>query len=183
MQEEPDLDIDPTPVTPDTFYAGWTEPERIAPPASNEAIAAAERRLGIELPETLKRLYRQRNGGDTDAIWVPLKPDPQPVFEDWRACWAHGYDWLVPLERLCTLRQAYLEWVDPDDPEEAATIPTDADARIVLAMRYEDTTFLDYSKPGPPRVGVIDFEAVDRSEDVWFENFEAFLAALRRERD
>lgn len=181
------------PVTEETFYVlphfqhvdGVGTPNRRVDEAAARGrtqaeIAAAERRLGVTLPERLKRLYAIQNGGTLDTLRVPLVAEPT-ADEHWREVFANGYDVLDPLERLDTLREYYLNWVDPDDPEEAATVPEGAERMIVLAARYEDVTVLDYAKGDEPEVLVADFESSDRRTDARFSDFDSFFLALRRE--
>jgi hypothetical protein len=70
--------------------------------------------------------------------------------------------------------------MDEDEIAQDNSIPKDAKRYIILCKRYLDTTFLDYSKSSTnPRVGIVDFEGIDKM-DVWFDSFDAFFAALRR---
>jgi hypothetical protein len=117
--EEPELDIDPTPLTLGTFFKSpgyWRRnasrqalEERGAivekPPlaASEDMIAAAEARLGIRLPETLRTLYGVMNGGHVGWLYVPLTANPKPVYDDWRGAFSIDYSSLAPLEELRTV--------------------------------------------------------------------------------
>lgn len=186
----PDLDIDPTPLTVETFYeapyhghkdheAGGLKPEALL---TDEQIAAQEQRLGIVLPPLLKQLYRRQNGGNVGWLLVPLKADPSPTHDDWRGAFSIDYCDLMPLTNLSTLFEAQCAWLDPDSPEDADQFVPGAKQIIPLSMRYMDCTVLDYSNPGAPRAGIVDYDS-DGTTDIWFDTFEDLFAALRRERD
>lgn len=178
------LEIDPAPLTPQTFFEAPYYGHRDAPEAaigSDEKIAAAEARLGLALPESLRALYRRQNGGYVGWLFVPAVPDPGPVDGDWRGAFSIDYSDLAPLENLRTLRDAYLDFLNPDDPEQAAQIPENADRILLLSQRYMDTTYLDYSEPGEPRAGIKDWDGSRFDPDVEFETFAALFAALRRQ--
>ena len=194
VAETPELVIDPTPLILDTFFKGpgywWDNAARqalenlrtpvVKQPlvAREDMIAAAEERLGVRLPETLRALYRIMNGGYVGWLYVPLKADPKPVYDDWRGAFSIDYSSLAPLERLRTVAEHYADFTD--DPDE---IPADADRLIVLQARYGDMTLLDYSRGPQPRVLIGDYDRVDEDPvDIAFENFDTFFAALRRDR-
>lgn len=192
------LEVDPTPLTVGTFFVGphythkdYTDPAAAADDTIPAAaitrpgmIEAAEARLGVRLPQRLRELYQYQNGGHVGSLWVALKDDPRPLLDDWRGAFSHDYCDLLPLEELRTLYDCYLDFTDPEDAAAMAEIPLNAKSIVVLTKRYLDTTFLDYSAPGEPRVGIVDFEQPDDSpEHVYFDNFDSFFAALRRERD
>ena len=194
MAETPELVIDPTPLTLDTFFKSpgywWDNAARqalqnrgtpvVKQPllAGEDTIVAAEERLGVRLPETLRALYRIMNGGYVGWLYVPLKADPKPVYDDWRGAFSIDYSCLVPLERLRTVAEHYADFTD--DPDE---IPSDADNLIVLQARYGDMTLLDYSRGPQPRVLIADYDRLDEEPvDIAFENFDIFFAALRRDR-
>jgi SMI1/KNR4 family protein SUKH-1 len=195
--EEPELelDIDPTPLTLGTFFKSpgyWRRnasrqalEERGAivekPPlaASKDMIAAAEARLGIRLPETLRTLYGVMNGGHVGWLYVPLTANPKPVYDDWRGAFSIDYSSLAPLEELRTVAEHYADFTDdPDD------IPSNADCLVILQARYGDMTLLDYSRGPAPRVLIVDFDKMGEDPiDIAFDSFDEFFAALRRDRD
>ncbi|MEO1491933.1 MAG: SMI1/KNR4 family protein [Pseudomonadota bacterium] len=191
-EDEMSTPLDPAPLTEETFFIaphyshktpGDTDDGEALPRAARttpEMIAEAEARLGVVFPDLLRRLYARQNGGYVGWLFVPATETPRPVDEDWRGAFAIDYSDLVPLERLRTLKDSYLDFTDPDDDEAMTRIPGNADRMIVLAQRYMDTTYLDYSRPGPPRVGLVDFDG-GSEPDVFFDDFETFFAALRRE--
>lgn len=189
--EEVELDIDPSPLTPETFFTspGYWRPDpvrealegrgkRIAKPlltASDAEIAAAEERIGFRLPQSLRGLYHIMNGGNVGELYVPLKAKPGPVYDDWRGAFSIDYSSLNPLERLRTVREHYEDFTD--DPDE---FPANADKLLVLQARYGDMTLLDYSKPGEPRVSIVDFDKNGDLPDIAFDTFDDFFKALRR---
>lgn len=192
---ELELDVDPTPLTPQSFFVSagyWRQrPAREAlegrgatvdkaPRAASEAmIAAAEAKLGIRLPATLRQLYGVLNGGYVGWTYVALKPDPAPVYDDWRGAFSIDYSSLVAVDRMRSVAQHYDDFTD--DPEE---IPANADRMFILQARYGDMTLLDYADGPEPRVLIVDFDkrAGGGPVDVAFDDFDAFFAALRRER-
>ena len=108
----------------------------------------------------------------------PSSEDPA----DWRGVLARRYDHLRPLHQWMPVPEAY-HWADP--VEDADLIPANSERYIVLAIRYEDATYLDYSQPGPPGVSVVDFQRdSERSANsMHFADVESFLAAVRRRPD
>jgi hypothetical protein len=194
VAETPELFIDPAPLTLDTFFKGpgywWDNAARqalesrgtpvVKKPlvANDDMIAATEERLGVRLPETLRALYRIMDGGYVGWLYVPLKADPKPVYDDWRGAFSIDYSSLAPLEGLRTVAEHYADFTD--DPDE---IPADADHRVVLQARYGDMTLLDYSPGHQPRVLIVDYDRSDEDPvDIAFEDFDAFFTALRRDR-
>ncbi|MGJ7573587.1 SMI1/KNR4 family protein [Variovorax sp. RB2P76] len=192
--EDVELDMDPRPLTPKTFFKspGYWRPDplyealegrgkRVAKPAlaaSDAEIAAAEERTGFRLPESLRALYRMLDGGYVGALYVPLKMDPGPVYDDWRGAFSIDYSSLSPLKNLRTVRAHYEDFTDdPDD------MPAHADTLLVLQARYGDMTLLDYSRPGDPQVSIVDFDRNGDLADISFESFDDFFLALRRPKE
>lgn len=192
--EDLELDIDPTPLARETFFRspGYWRPDparealegrgkRVAKPvlaASDEDIAAVEERIGFRLPESLRALYRILDGGYVGDLYVPLKAEPAPVFDDWCGAFSIDYSSLVPLENLRTVADHYDDFThDPED------VPENASRLVILQARYGDMTLLDYSKPGEPRVLIVDFDRNGDLTDIEFETFDAFFQALRRPKD
>lgn len=193
--EDVELDIDPTPLRLETFFKsrgihhfdaarqamegrGETRVEKLPIGADDERIAEAEQRLGVRLPETLRKLYRIMDGGYVGWMHVALKGDPRPLYEDWRGAFSIDYSSLAPLRRLTTVAAHYEDFTH--EPEE---VPTDAEHMIILQARYGDMTLLDYSQGPEPRVVIADFDKQRDPVDITFENFDTFFAALRRNRD
>lgn len=196
VEPEIELDVDPRPLTLDTFFvspAHWrTNAAREAletrsgsvqkPPsaADDDMIAAAETRLGVRLPDTLRELYRKLNGGYVGWLYVPLVPKPAPVHEDWRGVFSIDYSSLASLDKLRTVAEHYLDFTD--DPED---VPANAEHLIVLQARYGDMTLLDYSAGPRPRVLIVNYDKAPGQDpvDLVFDDFDQFFAALRGERD
>lgn len=194
--EEPEVDIDPTPLTPGTFFRSpgyWrvnasreamegrgSIVEKSPLAARDDMIVATEARLGVQLPPTLRNLYRVMNGGYVGWLFVPLKANPQPTYEDWRGAFSIDYSSLAPLEKLKTVAEHYDGFThDPED------VPAEAGYRIILQARYGDMTLLDYAHGPQPRVLIVDYDkrVGDDPIDIVFEDFDTFFAALRRQRD
>lgn len=195
VEPEIELDVDPKPLTLDTFFVS---PEHWRTNAAREAlelrsgpvrkpslaadddmIAAAETRLGVRLPDTLRALYRKLNGGYVGWLYVPLVPNPGPVYDDWRGAFSIDYSSLAPLDKLRTVAEHYSDFTD--DPED---LPANAEHLIVLQARYGDMTLLDYSAGPRPRVLIVDYDKASGEDpvDLVFEDFDQFFAALRGER-
>ena len=191
-----DLDIDPTPLTLETFFHS---PRYLQPDAAREAleqrgarverqpfaaseamIVAAEARLGFRLPETLRRLYRRMNGGYIGRVHVALKTDPRLGHAAWRGAFAVDFATLAGVHELRTIAQRCKELRHA--PEEA---PPGADKLVILQVRHGDMTLLDYSRGAEPRVLIVDYDKPRGLDpiDVAFEDFDAFFAALRRQRE
>ncbi|BBY50459.1 hypothetical protein MARA_39270 [Mycolicibacterium arabiense] len=196
VEPEIELDIDPSPLTLDTFFVSpehWrtnaarealesrSGPVRKPPSAADEdMIAAAETRLGVRLPDTLRALYRVLNGGYVGWLYVPLVPNPRPVYDDWRGAFSIDYSSLASLETLRTVAEHYADFThDPED------LPENAEHLIVLQARYGDMTLLDYSGGPPPRVLLVNYDKAPGEDpvDLAFDDFDQFFAALRGERD
>jgi hypothetical protein len=119
------------------------------------------------------------DGGYVGPVYVALKADPGPVYDDWRGAFSVDYSSLYSLQNLRTVREHYADFTD--DPDE---IPANADTLLVLQARYGDMTLLDYSRSSDPRVQIVDFgkqhDLRDIKYDISFDIFDSFLAALRR---
>jgi hypothetical protein len=191
-----ELDIDPAPLSLETFFHSprYLQPNaaiqaleqrgaaRIEkrPFAANEAmIAAAEARLGFRLPEMLRRLYRRMNGGYVGRVYVALKSDPRPLSADWRGAFTVDFSTLAGVDELRTIAQ----WCQ-DSEHAPEDVPPDADKLVILQVRRGDMTLLDYARGAEPRVLIVDHDKARGLDpvDVAFESFDAFFAALRRRR-
>ncbi|TKW65938.1 MAG: hypothetical protein DI616_12375 [Paracoccus denitrificans] len=152
------------------------------PKAANDlALDAAEARLGFVLPDGLRAIYKVKNGGSAPDLVVPKRPQPRPLNEDWADAFG-GYEELYSLERLRTVHDSVLDYAHED---EADAFPEGARQMLVLAQWYRETTLLDYRHGDSPRLGLVDFDREGwQEEGVWFDDFAAFLSALRHaERD
>lgn len=153
-------------------------PENAKPSLS--LIKETEVRLGITFPTQLKSLYMLQNGGSVGDLWVPIVHNLSQYLDDWRGVFSHDYCHLVPLKELETLHDVYLYAMTEDEIAKSEYSQKDAKRYVLLSIRCADATFLDYSQSScEPKVGVIDFEGIDKN-DVWFDTFDDFFAALKR---
>lgn len=192
MDDTPDLVIDPDPITAETLFSGparsKTTREALAfrgdrvekaPCAAEEAvIVAAETRLGVRLPETLRRIYAMRNGGYVGHLVAARVATPRPMFDDWRGAFAPDYSSLRAVQRLETVASSYEDVdIEPED------VPADAARLVILQARYGDMTLLDYTTSDrDPAVLLVDYDSGDDPVDMRFADFDTFLRALRRDR-
>lgn len=151
---------------------------------SEAQIAAEEARLGVTLPPLLRRLYAMQNGGSGMGLWVPCPLPMHNAVGGWINPFS-GYDDMTPLTSVETLAERISAYASDDQIDE---FPRDAARMIVLAQWYRETLFLDYRKGDTPRVGFVDFdshsdlhEGVWEDHALWWEDFDAFFADLRRE--
>ncbi|MFV0277459.1 MAG: SMI1/KNR4 family protein [Parahaliea sp.] len=152
-------------------------PQKVPFAASELAIRRAEQRLGFTLPQTLKAIYRHKDGGLAKELFVAAASEPRPVYEDWKSAFG-GYESLYAVGELRTVHDSFLDFTGEDDTE---AFPEGAKRLLVLAQWYRETTFLDYRKDGEPRVGIVDFDREDWQDTaLWFDSFDVFVAALRR---
>lgn len=154
------------------------------PPAglSEDEITCAEARIGRALPDTLIDLYHRQNGGQVASLCIPLPGIEEPrSYGDVLAPFS-GLGELVPAGSLRTLKETVRDYADQGHPGDDIA-PQGAGAMIVLAQWRRETLFLDYNRPGAPRVGFADFAATgpdgEPNEITWWADFEVFFAALR----
>ncbi|HEV2545661.1 MAG TPA: SMI1/KNR4 family protein [Methylobacterium sp.] len=191
-QPEPRLVIDPEGPTVATFFEADT-PAGDWATGAEAAIGAAEARLGVRLPETLKALYRQRNGGATDYFLATDTPDATLEFEGdaavreadevWRTV-LPGLD-LATLERLESLG-AVSDGIDFGSEEVSwrAALPG-IDRMIPISNHGSDLWLcLDYTDASPePSVVLFDAIAPNGGPGrITFRrpDFARFFAGLRR---
>ncbi len=178
----------PEPVTLQSFYSGphythssdsgsTVKPEAHA---GEQAIAAAEQRLGVVLPAALRALYRHQNGGSINSLCVPKPGIAQPRLFDDLVLPFGGYDDLLPCELLRTLYDSVCDYADPETPEGQEMFPAGSERMVILAQWYRHTLFLDYSN-SEPKVGFVDFDhhADWQQHCVWWDSFAQFYGALR----
>ena len=164
--------------------ADGQKPKRWPIGASDELLNEAELRLGVRLPDRLKALYRRQNGGIVQTFWVPNKPNPQPLYDDWEDAFAYDYDELKPLSELTTLHALYMEDFDPeyDDEQDKQHWLPGAEKLVILAMRTGSGTALDYNMGDEPGVVIFDLEREGEARiRLSFSSFDAFFDALRTE--
>jgi len=148
----------------DFFQAQGLMTLSLNPPASAEAIEAAEAELGFRMPEEVRQAYlrfdgTKRSGGFLDR-GPHLPPGPFLFLSD--------YDWLSLDEMITRLRmqrqfreQPWAAEVWSDIPEEdippnQAVVPRDWHARWIPigASRISDTYYGVYADMAPARAGV-----------------------------
>lgn len=190
-QPEPRLLIDPEGPTVATFFEA-DRPAGDWAAGAETAIGAAEARLGVRLPETLKALYRRRNGGSTDFFLATDSPGARLEFEGdaalreaddvWRTV-LPGFD-LATLERLESLG-AISDGIDFGSEEASwrAALP-EIDRLIALSNHGSDLWLcLDYAgAASEPSVVLFDAIAPDGPGRITFRrpDFAGFFAGLRR---
>lgn len=191
--ERAELRVSPEPLAPHTFFSGIhyshgysAPPEGKFDATPNEQsagtaakIAAAEARLGVQLPEALRTLYLVQNGGSVRNVCVPKPGIATP------SQWQHidtpfgGYDDLYPTETLRTVFDSITDFADPDT--EADRFPPGCKQMVVLAQWYQQTLLLDYTRPGEPTVVFADLDHPRwQAEALRWPSFAAFFASLRR---
>jgi hypothetical protein len=120
-------------------------PER-ARPASDKAIAKAESRLGVTIPEVLKAQLRVRNGGH---VFLSEKATP---FEKKCRLWTNAVvDGILPVQQWETA--AASNWFDS-----VSDVPA-LDLMVVLAGHSESQLCLDFRSSGAagtPSVAYVD---------------------------
>ncbi|MEL6436692.1 MAG: SMI1/KNR4 family protein, partial [Pseudomonadota bacterium] len=183
-------------ITPDTFFNGWhfsrrnstgmaltdivdhkgDKPKREPKQASEAMVAETEKRLGVKLPETLRNIYKVQDGGSLPTFFVPKRPDAPRTHDNWLTAFAYDYDVLNPLKDLRSLRDDYVAYDDPDDPEATQYWIPGSDQLILIAARTGYGTALDYRNGDEPGVLLFD-QNEDEKELMRFESFDAFLAA------
>ncbi|MFS4437438.1 SMI1/KNR4 family protein [Paracoccaceae bacterium GXU_MW_L88] len=195
-----DFDVLPQAITTENFFSGWhysrmnytqtalkdivdhkgEKPKRAPKRASEAMIAAAEDRLGVRFPETLRALYKMQDGGSLPTYFVPKYEDAPHTNENWVTAFAHDYDELVPLAYLRTLHTSYMEYFNPeyDDPSLKDDWLPDSEKLVVIAAGTGYGTALDYRGGSEPGVVLFDHNG-DDLELLHFDSFDVFMAALR----
>jgi hypothetical protein len=153
--------------------------------ATDAMLDGAQVRLGFALPEALRAIYRLRNGASVGSLWVPKVAKPKNLFDDWEDAFANDYNDILPLEDLRTLQAIYLDGFDPEyDEDERQNWFPESERLVVIAKRGGRGTALDYRQGGAAGVLLFDLECEgDSRERLKFASFDAFLAALRREKE
>ena len=189
------------PVTPSSLIAGvhfshgeYKEDGFDGTPNAKSAggedkIAEAEKRLGRELPERLKEIYRIYNGGSINEVCVVKDgvTGTELKFDDVLMPFS-GYNDLYPLERLYTAWESFEHFANPEDPDDmeeyGELFSHGTENMVLLAQWYQESLFLDYNQSGEPRVGFVDFDNRAWWEVVrYWPNFAAFFADLRHYED
>lgn len=130
----------------------WDEERNLGRgPASAQDIAAAEARLGIELPPWLRALYARYDGGA-----VRMARAASPRSEDWIDA-----DWLIPRARLLPLAEWFslAQLRQREDYRDDAFAALAADDRRLIAIAVDGnnaTLCLDYSGGAAPGIVLTD---------------------------
>ncbi|MEQ9504950.1 MAG: SMI1/KNR4 family protein [Hyphomonas sp.] len=150
---------------------------------SDDDITRLEARLGRALPDLLIDLYQHQDGGPVNGLClVPDDVSDAARIED-LICPFGAESELNPSGELETAWDALVAPHNFDWQLGTEVRGPDDRARIVLAQWNLELLFLDYSRPGPPRVGFADFsrfaEEGQPAPVTWWADFDAFFAALR----
>jgi hypothetical protein len=150
---------------------------------SDDDITRLEARLGRALPDLLIDLYHRQDGGPVNGLCLIRSGVSEVLRIDDVLCPFGADSELNPSEDLETAWDALVapdnfDWqlgTEMRGPEDRA--------RIVLAQWNLELLFLDYTRPGPPRVGFAEFGQLDADGEpepvLWWKDFDAFFAALR----
>ena len=179
--------LEPDGPTLTTFYSGdphWSNP----PVADGALIAGVEDRLDIILPDILKDLYLEQNGGRSDFMFTAITPDsplaPQDDFFDyWRGSLPD--DGLRPVGDLLTMTSLQKSFDYDPDYDWGRYLPGAHHLVRIGQQAWDVYLCLDYSS-GPDKPGVVLFDDArwDPESDAPFEarwpDFRTFFSSLRR---
>lgn len=101
---------------------------------SDDDISATETRLGMKLPEALRAIYRQQNGGYVRALCILPKDKAPPLGSEEIFQPFAGYDDLHAYTELKTLAKSFLDFADRDDTEYAYLFKSGTDNMVLLAQ-------------------------------------------------
>lgn len=180
--------LEPVPPVPRTFFRGephWSNP----PDADMAAIEASEARLGIRLPDMLRLLYLEQNGGGSDFVHVARRPDASLTPDDadfdtmWQAVLPDSG--LMPVADLVTMTG--LQATFDHDPDHAWKdhLPG-ADRLVRIAQQgWDEYLCLDYSAGrADPAVVLFDdarwHPGTAPAFTAAWRDFDTFFHALRR---
>ncbi len=155
--------------------------------ATEVMIEETERRLGYELPKTLRDLYKIRDGGSLKTYWVPGIENPGKKYDDWIEAFSHGYNDLKPLKDLYRLISDYEDYFDSeyDDEDVKESWFPGSEKLVVLSRMYGVATLLDYREnEREPGVLLVDLDnPIESQIRKRYDNFDMFFADLRVEVD
>lgn len=172
----------------DDFYDGEFASERVTienfweeetEGASPEQIVAAERRLGVVLPETLKALYRRSNGGFARFTEAQRLGTPTLGWGSHRAI--PRLD-LPPLAEMKTLAEIDREMTVGTVRLYPGT-PEGAERMICLSCSDTHAAVLDYrqgAKSPEVLILIVGFTSSAGQVKARYESFDAFMRNLRR---
>ena len=181
--------IEPGEPTPATFFCGvphWSNP----PHADAALIRATEERLNITMPDLLRTLYLEQNGGGSDFVYSAIKPGAPlaPAEADFHKLWCRSLpdDALLPVGDLISM-DALQETFDYDPDYSWREHLPEADRLIRIGQHaWDEFLCLDYGDGRTePRVVLFDDArwtpgTEEPFEAEWpdFTNFSKACAAL-----
>lgn len=195
-KEDERIVLEPQPPTLENFfYARHYSHKHSSPVASADdlaaAIAHAEKRLDIRLPEPLRQLYLRQNGGHTDFEHFPKTPEAAYTLPDHDALfaqWEHPFpgEAVNPVDKLCTIGELSdgISFGADDENPWRENVP-EVDRLVVINGHGSDIFLcLDYRGGATePRIVRLDDTQWDATLKCVFEcsDFATLFAGLRRE--
>lgn len=188
MSSDPRYVMEPGEPTPATFFRGephWSDP----PHADAALIRATEERLNVVMPDLLRTLYLEQNGGGSDFIYSAMEPGaplapPEADFDNlWRGSLPDNA--LLPLGDLTTM-DALQETFDFDPDYSWREHLPEAGRLIRIGQQaWDEFLCLDYGDGRTePRVVLFDDARWTPGNDAPFEavwpDFTTFFKGLRR---
>lgn len=169
-----DIDIS---ITADNFYY-HNEPDGTG---SLVKIIAAEGRLNITLPETLRDIYQIRDGGGTVDLYLPNVENPESTLIYWRSIsgevskGSRGPSGVLRSTKHLIFTTDFLNSPNPLEAYQPAQ------KWLLLINDRTHLVFLDYNTNTTPRLGLYDKSlSIDETNPVFFDSFDAFLNAVRK---
>lgn len=193
--EDERIVLEPQPPTLENFFYARHYSHKHAPvPTADDlaaAIAQAERRLDIRLPEPMRQLYLRQDGGHTEFEHFAMQPgaayalaDHDALFAQWEQPFpGHA---LNPLQRLCTIGELSdgISFGAGDENPWRENVP-EVDRLVVVNGHGSDIFLcLDYrGGAAQPRIVRLDDTKWDATLKCVFEcsDFATLFAGLRRE--
>lgn len=180
--------IEPGEPTPATFFRG--EPHWSAPPHADAAlIRATETRLNVVMPDLLRTLYLEQNGGGSDFVFSAINPGAPlaPAEADFHNLWRGSLpgNALRPLGDLISM-DALQQTFDYDPDYSWREHLPEANRLIRIGQQGWDLYLcLDYGDGRTePRVVLFDDARWEPGNDAPFEaewpDFATFFTGLRR---
>ncbi|KAB7772261.1 SMI1/KNR4 family protein [Xanthomonas maliensis] len=175
------LEWQPQPPALATFWSGPGHWNAAGAPADQQALSAAEARLGVRLPALFKRLYGVQDGGDTQWCWVPRTRFPSDRYVDWDCVLVDRH--LLPLAQVGSVLDMAAAFEDPDDFNGVACLHAGLEQVLVLSAHNVDCLLcLDYRARGPQHEPeVVYIERWEGLVPTWrAPSFDAFFGLLRQ---
>jgi len=165
-------------ITADNFYY-HKEPDGTG---SLAKVITAEERLNITLPETLRTIYQIRDGGGTARLYLPNGTTPERTLIYWHPVlgssskttrWPYG---ILRSTKQLIFATDFFNSPNPLEAHEAAQ------KWLLLINDRTQMMFLDYNTQTTPRLGLYNKQLdVDETNPVFFDSFDIFLGAVRKE--